>query len=127
MNKIILMGNLVKAPELVYRGQGQDRLAVCNFTLAINRTRSKEKKVDFINCTCFRAAAENLSKYMEKGGRVLVEGELNLNKWEKEGVTQYSYNVACSSVTFLNNPKPKEAEPQYANVIEDHTDINDIF
>lgn len=118
MNKVFLVGNLTEAPKVVYHGQGENRIAVCNFTLATHRkSRNADgsAKVDFIKCSCFRATAENLAKHMVKGGTLAVEGELNNTRWEKDGVKQYSYQISCNTVKFMGNPKQKTAAPAAEN------------
>ena len=77
MNRVILVGRLVKDPEL--RRTSTD-IPVVQFVLAVNRpfSRNAEQKADFINCVVWRQAAENLAKYMRKGSQIGVEGQLQV-------------------------------------------------
>ena len=76
MNKAILVGRLTRDPELRNTNSGA---AVVSFTVAVNRTftsNSGEREADFINCIAFNKQAENLHRYIRKGGLVGVEGRI---------------------------------------------------
>ena len=76
MNKVILIGRLTKDPEL--RKTPTD-VSVCQFTIAVNRPfqqQGGERQADFINCIAWRNQAENLAKYIKKGGQIAVEGSI---------------------------------------------------
>jgi single-strand DNA-binding protein len=99
LNKIILHGRLTKDPEL--RQVGANKLSLCNFTVAVDRPYSKgETKADFIQCQAWRQTAEFISKYFSKGKLIVVEGMLNNNNYEKDGVKHYSYVVGVQNVSF---------------------------
>lgn len=99
LNKILLHGRLTKDPEL--RQVGTDKLSLCNFTVAVDRPYSKgETKADFIQCQAWRQTAEFISKYFSKGKLIVVEGMLNNNNYEKDGVKHYSYVVGVQNVSF---------------------------
>ena len=92
MNKIILMGNLTRDPEIRYT-QGENALAVARFSLAINRRFAKQgdTEVDYFNCTAFGKQAEFIEKYFRKGSRMLVSGRVqNDNYTNKNGEKVYS-------------------------------------
>ena len=100
LNKIILMGRLVRDPEL--KTTNSD-IAVCKFTVAVNRPyqKDKEKQADFINVTAWRGTAEFVSKYFNKGSIIIVEGKLQNNDYtDKEGVKHYSMQVVADGVNF---------------------------
>ena len=100
LNKIILMGRLVRDPEL--KTTNSD-IAVCKFTVAVNRPyqKDKEQKADFINVTAWRGTAEFVSKYFNKGSIIIVEGKLQNNDYtDKEGVKHYSMQVMADNVNF---------------------------
>lgn len=100
LNKIILMGRLVRDPELNTTNSG---IAVCKFTVAVNRPyqKDKEKQADFINVTAWRGTAEFVSKYFNKGSIIIVEGKLQNNDYtDKEGVKHYSMQVMADNVNF---------------------------
>ena len=87
VNKVILIGNLGRDPELRYTKGGQ---AVANFGLAVNRrwqnrdNQQWEESTSFFNVTCWRDLAQNVSESLEKGARVLVTGRLEQRSWETQ-------------------------------------------
>jgi single-strand DNA-binding protein len=103
-NKVFLMGNLTRDPELSYTTEG---VPVCKFGLAVNKsftTKQGEKKEDvlFIDITVWRKQAENCATYLKKGRQALVEGELKLDSWQsKEGEKRSKIKVVAQSVTFI--------------------------
>ena len=100
MNLVLLIGRLTKDPEIRYTQSG---MAVCNFSLAVDREFSKEKKTDFFRVVVFGKQAENVSNYMSKGRLVAVRGSLQTSTYEdKNNVTHYVTDVAASRVEFLD-------------------------
>ena len=75
MNKVILMGRLVRDPEIRYT-QGENSMAVARFTIAVDRRfkRDNQPTADFISCICFRKTAEFVEKYCKKGTKLAVDG-----------------------------------------------------
>lgn len=107
MNKVIIIGNLCKDPELRYTPRGT---AVCNLRLASNRvwtSKSGEKKeeVCFITAVVWNKRAENCNQYLKKGSGILVEGRLQSRSWEKDGVKQYTIDIFVENVQFLDRTK----------------------
>jgi len=102
-NKIILIGNLTKDPELRYTPQGTP---VASFRLAVNfrYKQSDEMKQDtmFIDNVIFGKQAETCSKYLNKGSAVLVEGRLQERRWESNGQQRSKFEVVAQSVRFLS-------------------------
>lgn len=103
MNKVILMGNLTRNPELRYTPSGT---AVCDFGLAINEhyTNKDGKPVDstvFVEVECWGKQAENCNSYIFKGAAVLVDGRLKFEQWEKDGKTYSKLKVRGDRVQFL--------------------------
>ncbi len=106
-NKIILVGNLTKDPELRYTPQGTP---VASFRIAVNyRYRQSagsgdEIKQDtmFIDNVVFGKQAESCSKYLNKGSSVLVEGRLHERRWESNGQQKSKFEVIAQSVKFLS-------------------------
>ena len=99
-NKTILMGRLVRDPELNQTANG---ISVCRFTVAVNRPyqKDKEQQADFINVTAWRGTAEFVDKYFSKGKMIIVEGKLQNNDYtDKEGVKHYSMQVMADGVNF---------------------------
>ena len=102
MNRVILVGRLVKDPELKYT---PNDIPVVQFALAVNRqfsNKNGERQADFINCVVWRAQAENLAKFMRKGNQIGVEGQLQVRTYEDNGgVKRYITEVVCDSIHFL--------------------------
>lgn len=102
LNKIVLMGRLVRDPELRSTPSGA---AVANFTLAVDRDfKNKdtgEKETDFINIQTWRNTAEFVSKYFTKGRMAIVEGRLQIRNYtDKEGNKRTAAEVVADSVYF---------------------------
>lgn len=117
-NKVILMGNLTKDPELRYTPQGT---AVVNLRLAVNRRfRNKnqelKEEVCFITAVVWNKQAETCNQYLRKGSGVFVEGRLQSRSWEDNaGQKRSVIEVRAERVQFLGKPGVKEsAEPQEA-------------
>ena len=78
MNKVILMGNLTRDPEVRY-SQGENSLAIARFSLAVNRrfARQGDTDVDFFNCTAFGKTAEFVERYFKQGSRMTLCGRIH--------------------------------------------------
>ena len=98
MNKFIGIGNLTKAIEIRYTAQG---LGIANFTIAVKRDNGKDE-TDFINCVGYGKTAELISKYLDKGSKVLIEGKIQTGSYEKEGKKVYTTDVVVDKVEFLS-------------------------
>jgi len=107
-NRVLLMGNLTRDPELRRTPQGK---AVCQFTLAVEERAPQEGKkgVDFFPITVWEKQAEACAAHLGKGSLVHVEGRLNQERWESEGENRSRVSVTAHSVTFLRT-KTKEKE-----------------
>ena len=101
LNTISAIGRLTRNPEVKYTAGSQ--MAICRFTLAVDRpaSKDKEKVTDFLPCIIMGKAAENMEKYTEKGKQVAVEGRLQSGSYQKDGQTIYTLDVFCSKVHFL--------------------------
>ena len=102
-NKIILIGNLTKDPELRYTPQGT---AVASFRIAVNSKIKQHGELKdetlFIGVVVFGKQAESAGQYLSKGRSVLVEGRLQERSWEKDGQKHSRMEVVASSVRFLS-------------------------
>jgi len=111
-NKVILVGNLTRDPELRYTPQGTP---VCNFRLAVSTRykQSQEAKEDtlFIDIVTFGKQAETCSQYLTKGKPALVEGKLQERKWESDGQQRSKVEVIASTVRFLGKKGDGSAPP----------------
>jgi len=102
MNSVVLIGRLVKDPEVRYISESQ--MVVASFTVAIDRpTRSgQEKKTDFPRVTVFGRQAENCEKYLAKGRLVAVQGRIQTGSYtNRDGATVYTTDVVADRVEFL--------------------------
>lgn len=102
MNKVILMGNLTRDPEIRY-SQGENSLAIARFSLAVNRrfARQGETDVDFFNCTAFGKTAEFVERYFKQGSRMTLCGRIqNDNYTNKNGEKVYSVQIIADEVEF---------------------------
>lgn len=102
MNRVVLVGRLTKDPELRYTSSN---IPVAQFTLAVNRKyagTNGERSADFINCVVWRQQAENLGKFIKKGGLIGVEGQIQTRTYdEPNGQRRYITEVVCDSISFL--------------------------
>lgn len=102
INRVVLVGRLTKDPELRYSPSG---IAVCRFTVAVNRTFSNqqgEREADFIGCIAWRKQAENLANYMKKGSLIGLEGRIQTGSFEgQDGKRVYTTDVIADSIQFL--------------------------
>ena len=110
MNKVILMGRLVKEPEVRY-SQGAEPIAVARYTLAVNRRfkRQGDQDADFINCVAFGKAGEFAEKYFKKGQMVSVVGRLQVRRWDdNEGKKRWSTDVIVEEQYFAEGKHDSE-------------------
>ena len=123
MISIQIIGRATHDIELKY---GQSGSAFCNFRLAGTTKRSDETAV-FLNCTAFGKSAEAIAKYVHKGDRLLVLGELKDDSYEKEGKRILNYKVAVNDFELVE-PKKKEEVPQpnAEGFVPDSVDDEDI-
>ena len=126
MNKVILSGRVTRDAELSYiPNVGVPKLS---FSLAVERNYQKDKnnkKVDFINCEQLGKHVENLCQYVTKGKQILVEGELNIDNYEKDGEKRSFTKVKVDRLEFLGGgnanteKKTEELNFQEVDVDED--------
>jgi len=107
-NKVILVGNLTRDPELRYTPRGT---AIAKIGLAVNRVwtnEAGEKKEDvtFVDVDVFGRTAENVGQYMRKGRPILIEGRLKLDQWDDKqtGQKKSKLGVVAETVQFLGSP-----------------------
>ena len=120
MNSVILIGRLVRDPELKYTPNG---VAVCNFTLAVDRAFSKDKEADFIPIVVWGKIGEACGNNLGKGRLVAVEGRLQIRSYEKDGQNRQFAEVVASEVKFLDYGKKNEKP---ANKASDGPDFGEI-
>ena len=105
MNKVILIGNLTRDPELSTLNSGS---SVCKFGLAVNRRfankQTGEREVDFFNITVWSAQGENCHKYLRKGNKACVTGRIETRTYEQDGVKKSAFDIIADEVEFLTSP-----------------------
>ncbi len=112
LNKVILIGNLTKDAE-IYTTSGGIRLT--RFSIAVTRDYADsngDKQTDFFNCTAWRGLAEAIVKYVRKGDRIAIVGELQNRSYEdKAGVKRTVTEILVQEVEFLGNKQVSEDKP----------------
>ena len=124
MNKIFIIGNLCRDPELRSTPNG---IPVCTFTVAVNRRKAGaeagQPEADFFRVTTWRQMAENCNRFLAKGRKVGVTGTLNLNQYkDSNGLPRYSMEVQADEVEFLS---PKDAAEQPKPPAEGFIQVDD--
>lgn len=108
VNKVILIGNLGKDPEVKYL---ESKVPVANFTLATNSTwkdkdGSKKEHTEWHNIVLWRGLAEVAEKYLHKGDKVYIEGKLRTRSWsDKDNVKRYTTEVIAENMTMLSEKR----------------------
>ena len=113
MNKVILIGNLTKDPEISTTTNG---VSVCRFALAVTRrytNASGEREADFINVVVWRALAENCHKFLRKGSKAAVVGTLQSRAYDApDGTKRYVTEVVADEVEFISTKNSDGSEPK---------------
>lgn len=126
MNKVFLIGNLTRDPEL---SSTQSGISVCRFSIAVNRRRTGEgeQQTDFFNVTAWRGTGENVARFCKKGNKVAVTGSVQIRTYEtNDGTKRTVVDVVAEEVEFLS-PKPdNEAKTQKKPTLEAFDDDSDI-
>ena len=109
LNKVLLMGNLTRDPEVRYTPKGT---AVTELGIAVNRIYTgengeKREEVTFVDVTVWGRTAENVGEYLKKGRPVFIEGRLQLDSWEdkQSGQKRNKLKVVADNVQFLGGPR----------------------
>jgi single-strand DNA-binding protein len=106
-NKVVLMGNLTRDPELRTTPNGQN---VASFSLAVNRSwknaaGEQQEAVDYIDCNIWGKPAEIITQYMKKGSGILVSGRLQQRSWEQEGQKRSKVEVVVEDFNFVGGDR----------------------
>lgn len=117
LNRIVLMGRLVKDPELRRTGSGT---AVTSVTLAVDRDFKEQdgtRKADFIDVVAWKGTAEMLAKYFTKGRMIVMDGRLQIRDWtDKDGNKHRTAEIVANNVYFgdakRDDSAPAQSEPQ---------------
>lgn len=110
MNKVFLIGNLTRDPELSETTSG---VSLCRFSIAVNRnysTANGDRQTDFFNCVAWRGLGENVARYAKKGNKVAVTGSIELRNYEdNQGVKRTGVDIVAQDVEFLT-PKGNQGD-----------------
>ena len=108
MNKLFIVGNLCRDPELRRTPQG---VSVCSFTVAVNRRqRGDQQEADYFRVNAWRELGENCAKFLSKGRKVAVTGSVSVSTYTgSDGATRANMDVQANDVEFLS-PKGEQAQ-----------------
>ncbi len=129
MNKVILIGRMVKDPELNFAaGAGT---AVCRFTLAVTRPFKKDE-TDFINCLAFGKTGETIAQYLTKGRQLALTGSIRTGSYDaKDGTKRYTTDIVVDSFEFIgsgqgnNNQATQQSNSNQDSFYDDITPVDD--
>lgn len=137
MNKVILIGYLVRDPELRYTQSNQ---AVCTFTLALDRKMSRDKReeaeasnrqtADFPRVIVWGKMGENASRYLFKGSQCAIEGRIQTGSYQdrETGKTIYTTDIIAESVEYLSNSTQEgRKDNRGVNTSQDNNNSSDGF
>jgi single-strand DNA-binding protein len=126
VNKVILVGNLGKDPEVKYLDNG---VAVANFSLATtenykNKQGERVSQTEWHNIVLWRGLAEVAEKYLKKGSSIYIEGKIKNRKWEdKDGNTRYNTEILGDNMTMLGTKPSTEETSLKTNTQETNDDL----
>lgn len=104
MNKVYLIGNLTRDPELSTTSSG---VSVCRLSIAVGRRFSNadgERETDFFNITAWRGTAENCAKFLKKGNKIAVSGSIQTRNYERaDGTKGFAVDIIADEVEFLSS------------------------
>jgi len=118
VNKVILVGNLGKDPEVRYTQDGQ---AVVNFSIATSMewrdkaTGEKREKTEWHRVVAFGKLGEICGEYLSKGRQVYIEGRLQTRSWEQDGVTRYTTEIIATEMQMLGSKGADNASPKFGS------------
>ena len=128
MNKIMLIGNLGRDPEMNYTPEGT---AVAKFAIAVNRfskssTGERQQDTDWFNIVAWRQLAETCSTYLKKGHKVFIEGRLSIRKYtDKNGIERTAIEVIASDLEMLT-PKDRQTSASSSDILSGDEGLGDL-
>lgn len=125
MNKCMIIGNLVRDPEMKTMNDGG---TVCQFTVAVNRKlRNGEKTADFINVSAWERLADLCAQYLAKGAKVMVSGRASARGWiGRDGNARAAMEISANEVEFLNSRRDDvPAAPAASETSDEFTEVDD--
>lgn len=128
LNTIVLIGRLVRDPELRYTPNG---VAVANFTIAVDRpftNQQGEREADFIDIVVWRRQAETVAQHLQKGRLVAVEGRLQIRSYEtSDGQRRRVAEVVANTVRFLDRPRDQMGGDDGRDAFDPFADPDESF
>lgn len=113
MNKVFLIGNLTRDPELSETANG---VSMCRFGIAVNRPYTNgngERETDFFNCVAWRGQADTVAKYCKKGKKVAISGSVQIRNYEgNDGVKRTAVDIVVQDVELLS-PRENNGDDFY--------------
>jgi len=136
MNKVVLIGRLTKDPEL--RHVASTGRAVCNFTLAVDRQLSKDKKAeyqqkgistaDFIRVNVWGKTAEVAAQYLRKGQKVAIDGQITTGSFKtNDGETRYTTEVTANHLEFIEKASSQQSAADHDQGMYDPGDFSGSY
>ncbi len=113
MNKVFLIGNLTRDPELTTTSSG---VQMCRFSIAVNRNYANAdgvRETDFFNITAWRNLAERCEKYLHKGNKVAVTGSIQIRNYEVNGEKKTTTDIVAEDVEFLTPKSDSNGTSSY--------------
>jgi len=123
LNKVMLIGNLGKDPELKYTPSG---VAVATFSIATSeqwkdQEGNAQEKTEWHNIVAWRKLAEIVGEYLKKGKKVYIEGKLQTRNYEKDGVKRYITEIVADQLIMLDSGGQRSASPAMEESVPSHT------
>lgn len=120
MNRVILLGRLVRNPSLKYT---DEQKAVCKFYIAVDKpykaNRAEgEATADFLPCVVFGSRADAIAKYFKQGDRIAIQGRINTSSYIKNDEKRYSFDINVDDFEFCQNKKNDKVENSNGDVAE---------
>ena len=126
MNKVVLIGNLTKDPELSTTNSG---INYCRFTLAVPKRFSNqgERDAEFINIVVWRVQADNCHKYLKKGSKACVVGSLQTRSYDaQDGSKRYVTEVVAEEVEFLSTKNSSDNSSMASDTVGSDNDASEL-
>lgn len=127
MNKVYLIGNLTKDPELSQTNSG---ISVCRFTLAVSRrfqNADGERETDFLNIVVWRGQADNCHKFLKKGSKCAVSGSIQSRSYDaQDGTKRYVTEIVADEVEFISTNRNQDGTSREDAPAEDVTELKPI-
>lgn len=127
MNKLTIIGNLTKDPELRTTGTG---INVCSFTVAVNRRKSSQNsnqtEADFFKVSAWRGLGDNCQRFLAKGRKVAVVGAVSVSSYQaQDGSTRFSLDVNAEDVEFLSSRQDEGQQGGTAAAMDGYQVVDD--